>query len=161
MVQANFRTPNVSFTSTGPTGDVIPIKQFIVHDNVIFKGETKRRMCVVILLCDELYKYSGRSLYILKKEKRFGFMAPLKSVGQDWIGITSHYWDSEEVSIQLNVPVDFGNIRADWLRDGDGESSPTEEWIPPLFHPTHTIAHHAVLRAVPHRTGLRANFKRI
>jgi hypothetical protein len=107
----------------GPKGDAIPIKQFIVHDNVIFKGETKRRMCIVILLCDELYRYSGRSLYVLKKEKRFGFMAPLKSLGQDFLGTASHYWDSAEVSIQLNVPADFGDVRVEWFRDGEGELS--------------------------------------
>ena len=145
----------------GPKGEAVPIKQFIVHDNVIFNGEPKRRMCVVILLCGGLNNYSGRSLYVLKKEKRFGFMAPLKSPGQDYLGCRSHYWDSEEISVQLNVPADFGAVHADWIRDGEAGSGPEEQTVPPLFHPAHTNAHYAVLRTVPHRTGLRANFKRI
>lgn len=145
----------------GPKGDAIPIKQFIVHDSVKFNGETKPRMCVVILLCDELSKYSGRSLYVLRKEKRFGFMAPLNSPGQDYLASRSHYWDADEVSIQLNVPADFGEVHAEWFRVGEGGSAPTEKTVPPILHPTHTNAYYAELKGVPHRMGLRANFKRI
>jgi hypothetical protein len=88
-------------------------------------------------------------------------MAQLGSLGQDWLSAHSHYCCSEEISIQLNVPADFGKVHAKWVRDGEGGSLPTEKWVPPYCHPGDTTAYYAELKEVPHLTGLRASFTRV
>ena len=114
----------------GPNGEEIAQEQFIIND---YKAEFTRANAhaniVVLLFNGDLSPLIGQSVYILKKEKRYGFMLDLCNKVNS-LAVNSFYWPADEVSISLSVPKEFSGMRCDWLREGG--PGPQQEQISPV-----------------------------
>ncbi len=105
----------------GPTGEPIIFSEFVIHDTIVEGLEEKRRTAVILLFHGDCSSLAGKLIYVLKKELRYGFMAPLRTDNRDVLSVRSWHWPTREVSIQLNIPKSFGRkVAAEWTRVGDG-----------------------------------------
>jgi predicted acylesterase/phospholipase RssA len=98
----------------GPLGPDIEFRQFVINDEIVVDDIAIKRNSVVIMFATALGQLSGRNLYVLTKEQRFGFMLPLLQKGSDYLTLTARVWDASELYVQLNVPDAFGRVNSDW-----------------------------------------------
>lgn len=137
-------------------GKDVEFTQFLINDKVLINDVEFDRNSLVVLFGGDVSALSGRSIYILKRETRYGFMYPL-SQGADKLTIRAHYWGADELSIQLNLPGSFGAVDCDWIAD-KCPASPTRVDIPKRLLRDGWIAHAAQLRSVPHQGYIRGRF---
>ncbi|MDX2265126.1 MAG: patatin-like phospholipase family protein [Hyphomicrobiales bacterium] len=103
----------------GPSGPKIDFTDFLIHDmpmslNVGSESALQRKPATVILFGGDLRELSGKRLYIQTKELIYGLMSGLREVGVDYLALRSTYWDSDSMSLQLNVPKQFGPLDVTW-----------------------------------------------
>lgn len=144
----------------GPEGKEIRCEQFFINDN---NSEIARMggsaNLVVLLFKGDLKRLIGQSVYIVKKEKRHGFMLDLADRKQDYLTIRSYYWPAREVTIILNVPRQFPQLRCEWLRE-EGAGGPPPVHVEPIQNlvPAGYVGYGQSLRDVGLGTLLKGNF---
>lgn len=145
----------------GPEGKEIRCEQFFIndHDSEIARmGGTAN--LVVLLFKGDLKRLIGESVYIVKKEKRYGFMLDLAEKKQDFLAVRSFYWPAQEVTIALNVPRGFPPLRCEWLREEGPGGGPQPETIEPMQNlvPAGYVCYTHALHNVGLGTRLKGNF---
>jgi hypothetical protein len=98
-------------------------------------------------------------VYILIKEKRYGFLLDLRDKKGDWLSVRSIYLPAEEFTIALNVPKEFPKLRCDWVRE-PGPPGPPPEKISPIANlvPPGFVCYTQALRHVGLGTRLKGKF---
>ncbi len=147
-----------------PNGPQIDFTQLVIHDELPLEdGSHERRRSrtsAILLLKGDLREYVGRPLYILKKERRYGFMSDLREKGEDFLSIKSFYWKAEFVTIELNVPNSFGALSAEWLREGVPQDTFPQKISPQnLLVPTNYSCYAAKVADIPIGGNLRGVFR--
>lgn len=79
----------------------------------IFPDRNQNRPYALLLFKGDLSFIQGRALRIMKRELRYGFMAPLKRDGRDVL-VSRVFWPTNEISVQLNVPTNFSPLKVNW-----------------------------------------------
>ncbi len=147
--------PRIEFTEFVSNDESMPADGAEAHLN------KKRRPSAVLLLKGDLKSYAGRDIYILKKELRYGFMADLRDKGADWLAVHSFYWDTDLISLELNVPRAFGALSPVWTREGHNSGTPPEQINPePVLVPTHYSCYIAAIANVVVGDRLKGVFSR-
>lgn len=144
----------------GPRGEEIRCEQFILNDyGAKFSHTDSHSNMVVLLFKGDLKKLIGQSVYLLKKEKRYGFMSDLATKRADFLAVRSFYWPADEVSIALNVPREFPPLRCEWLREA-GPAGPAPVTLPVNQNlvPAGFACYSKGMRIVGLGTRLKGNF---
>lgn len=144
----------------GADGPEIKCEQFIINDyKAEFSNIDAHTNMVVLLFKGDLKPLIGKSVYILKKEKRYGFMLDLVNKKTDFLSIRSFYWRAKELSITLNVPKEFAPLRTEWLRE-QGAPGPSPEEFQPVRNlvPPGYACYAKALRNVDVGTRFKGNF---
>lgn len=149
-----------------PNGPEIDFTQLVIHDELPIEdasnsSERRRtRTSAILLLKGDLREYAGRPLYVLKKERRYGFMSDLREKGEDFLSVKSFYWKANVVTIELNVPNSFGAVSTEWLREGVHEGSFPQKINPQnLLVPTNYSCYAAKVTDISIGGNLRGVFK--
>jgi hypothetical protein len=144
----------------GPDGPEIKCEQFFIKDfNPGITHADAYTDMVVLLFKGDLKPLIGKSVYILKKEKRYGFMLDLRDKKADFLAVRSIYWPADEISIALNVPKEFPKLRCEWLRE-KGAPGPPPEKISQIQNlvPAGFVCYTQGLRDIGLGTRLKGNF---
>ena len=142
-----------------PEGKPMPFEQFIIpYACQVQSGEIKEFDSAVLLFKGDLKKLIGKKIYVIKKERRYGFMSDLQEKRNDYLAVRSHFWPANYVSIQLNIPSNFPDLSCEWTHEGNSalrsvEVKPTQNTIPPLFKP-----YMAAISGLELRTRLKGTF---
>jgi predicted acylesterase/phospholipase RssA len=144
----------------GSNGEEINCEKFIINDyDSQFSHTGAHTNMVVLLFKGDLKKLIGQSVYLLKKERRYGFMFDLMNRRPDFLATRSFYWPADEITIALNVPRDFPSLRCEWLRE-EGPPGPPPESIPinQNLVPAGFTSYTKAIRNVRLGTRLKGNF---
>lgn len=143
----------------GPEGKEIPCEQIVINDanSEVSKIGINTNL-VVVLFKGDLRPLIGKSIYIIKKETRYGFMLDLRDKRHDFVALRSLYWPAHEIAIALNVPKGYSQITEEWLREGD--TGPEPEEIAPIHSvvPAGYKCYTRALQDVNPGTRLKGNF---
>lgn len=137
----------------GPDGPDLKYQSFLTSDEVEIRGKKVPRNSLVILFTGDISAMSGKKIYVLKKESRYGFMAPLSS-GSDFLAISAQYWPAKEILIRFDTPIE---VAPSW----HSESTPavvTPSLVPPNLLPTNWYGYQARMENVDHNGSLKGTF---
>lgn len=145
----------------GPDGQEIKFEQIPIYqgkDSINYIPKNPK--AIILLLKEKHSNLIGNSIYLIKKEIRYGFMLPLKDQGQDYLSVRCHYRPTKRVSIALNVPREFPSISSHWFCEGELAGSELLSInIPQNLVPSGFVCHTKALLDVDIGGCLRGHFK--
>jgi predicted acylesterase/phospholipase RssA len=147
----------------GPDGPEMECEQFFIKDFQpgILQGESYTDV-VVLLFKGDLKPLIGKSVYIIKKEMRHGFMLDLRENKTDFLALRSIFWPTDEISITLNVPKEFAALRCEWLRERGAQGPPPYEVAPPHYLvPAGFVCYTQAIRQCGVGTRLKGTFYQV
>ena len=143
----------------GPDGPEIKCQQILINDNrsefTRIGGHTNH---VILLFQGDLKPLIGESVYIIKKQKRYGFMLDLRRKDTDYLAVRSYYWPASEMSIALSVPKNFSILRCEWRRENCDGPAPIPMGVPDALIPVDYICYSQRVRDVPLGGRLKGTF---
>ena len=143
----------------GPDGDDILCEQFIIGDFKDSKGySSKLDNSIALLFKCNLSELSGRLIYVIKKEQRYGFMLPLLDKKIDHLSVKSFFVPNDEMGLALSVPADLKRLRCEWVRDGEEGPQPEVASLPRNLVPAGFVCYAARLKNVEAGTRLKGSF---